>query len=94
MIEQCTQMMQGMGGMMSGMMGGGMMGGMMLPMFLGLLLVVSLVTLMIVLFVRGRQDTHGSQGSNPLLILQERFARGEIDVEEYQQRRGILLDQS
>jgi putative membrane protein len=71
-----------------------MMGGMMLPMFLGLLLVVSLVTLMIVLFVRGRKDGQSIMPCNSLTILQERFARGEIDVEEYQQRRGILLDQS
>lgn len=89
MIEQCMEMMRGMGGMM----GNGMMGGMMLMMFLGALLVLSLAVGGILLLVRrfsGRQ-ARGSQSA--LSILQERFARGEIEREEYQERLLTLQGQ-
>lgn len=35
----------------------------------------------------GRRD---EDGNRPLRILEERFARGELDREEFEQRRSIL----
>ena len=86
MVEQCAEMMQ----MMGGMMGGGMMRGMMGPMLLVWLLAWLVVIVGIGLLVRllwGR--TKGSP-SSPRAILQERFARGELDAEEYQERLSLL----
>ena len=97
MIKQCTEMMNGMmngmmgsmtganmtnGGMMGEMMGGNMMGGMIL---FWLLAVVAIALL--VMLVWSRTTTNNLVAVN---ILQERFARGEIDREEYQGRRSIL----
>ena len=95
MIEQCTEMMRMMGGMMGSgmmgnMMGGGMMGGMMWPMMLGMLLFWTLVIAGIVLLVRLVWSRAGGGNRGALAILQERFARGEIDHAEYQERRGVL----
>ncbi len=87
MIEQCTGMMNGgmMGGGMTGMMGS-MMGGMMLvTVFFIALLVIGVVLL--VRFVASRAD--GGQ-RDALRILGERFARGEIGREEYQERLNTL----
>jgi putative membrane protein len=100
MIEQCTEMMKHMsanmadghmmdGGMMGGMMGGGMMGGMMGTMILGTLLLLALFAIGVVLLMRlGRNDTNRT--SSAMRILQERFAHGEIDLEEYQERKSVL----
>lgn len=35
---------------------------------------------------------HASPGKTPLDILEERFARGEIDKEEFEERRRLLKD--
>lgn len=35
---------------------------------------------------------HVSPGKTPLDILEERFARGEIDKEEFEERRRLLKD--
>lgn len=54
--------------------------------------------LVIVLAIRwvggGPQQGSGSQspGKRPLDILQERFARGEIDQQEYENRKRLLSD--
>ena len=77
---------------MMNMMGGGMMGmgGMMMwPMLLGTLLLGLLFVGALVLGIRllrsgTRQEKDASR------ILAERFARGEIDQEEYQERRSVL----
>jgi putative membrane protein len=89
MVEQCMEMMRMMGGgMMGGMMGGGMMG----PMLLWTLLLVALLGIGLVLIVRVlRSGTSGA--GNAVHILQERFARGEIDREEFEERRSLLLGQ-
>ena len=63
---------------------------------LGMILFWGLIILVIVLVVRGlvgtgsRRDSAASSEKTPLQILQERFARGEIDKEEYEERRKTL----
>lgn len=81
-------------GMMDGWFGwGGMFVG---PLFMILILVLFIY--LIVALVRklsgGSSDTpRGAPPENPgLAILQERFARGEIDADEYEQRRAILQE--
>ena len=99
MVEQCTEMMRTMGGMMNGgMMNGGMMGGMMngmmgsmmWPMMLGILLLWMLLIVGVVLLVRLVWRRGQGSPSSALTVLQERFARGEIDREEYQESISIL----
>ena len=90
--EQCTEMMSGvMGGMMNGMMDGNMMGGMMGPMMLGMLLFWTLVIVALVLLIRLLWGRRAGSTSSAIPILQERFARGEMDREEYQERLSTLL---
>ncbi len=56
------------------------------------------IILVIVLATRwlGRESSRGTAppaaGKTPLDILQERFARGEIDKEEYEERKRLLSD--
>lgn len=56
--------------------------------------VLALIIYLIMLFVRqiggSRNDPATSQHS-PLDILKERYARGEIDEREYEERKKILL---
>lgn len=79
MIEQCMNMM-----------GGGMMGGMMLPMLLVMLLVGALIVAGIVFLIRHLSSGGTGTNSTALKILQERYARGELDHEDYQERRRLL----
>jgi len=83
MFEQCMSMM-------SGMMGGGMMGSMIWPMLGGTLLFITLIIAGGVLLLRALQNRTNTLHQQPLEILQERFARGEVDLEEYQQRLSVL----
>ncbi len=83
MFEQCTQMM-------GGMMGPGMMGGMMMPMFVGMVFVIALVAAGIVLLVRLLRNRTNSNEQTAYTLLAERYARGEIGLEEYQERRSVL----
>ena len=71
------------------MMGGwGMMGGWML---LWSVLLLALVVLGIVLVVRrGRGDETPPPRPDALRVLEERFARGEIDRQEFEERRRTL----
>ena len=41
---------------------------------------------------KGSGPAEGTSHRDPLEILQERFARGEIDVEEYEARAQVLRD--
>lgn len=60
--------------------------------------VIALVVVLVVLLVRwlggheraGRNDRPAT--NTPLNILKERFARGEIDKEEFEERRRLLDD--
>jgi len=57
-----------------------------------LLLVVGLVLLGYLGYqrVQGRPDSRSDRGSEARRILDERFARGEINEEEYRHRRSTL----
>lgn len=61
-----------------------------------MILLVALVVLGVVLLLRGsgdrgRAEPRGGQNAKtPLDILKERFARGEIDKDEYEERRRVL----
>ena len=54
----------------------------------------SLVVFGVVAIFRGDRDTHLANHQprerDPLQILDERFARGEIDVDEYHARQKVL----
>jgi len=54
----------------------------------------SLLVFGVVAIFRGDRDTRSAtkqpQGRDPMQILDERFARGEIDVDEYHARQGVL----
>ncbi len=67
-------------------MGSGMMGVMML----GMLVFWALVIIGIVLLVRFVWNRTDSRKGSAVGILQERFARGEIDHAEYQERLQVL----
>ena len=74
--------------------GWGMMGG-----GLCMLLITIIAILLIVWLIRALSNTSNDVRSSdtpshqtPMEILQERFARGEIDEEGYQQRRRHLSD--
>jgi putative membrane protein len=60
-------------------------------MILFLAAVVALVVLLVRWLVGTRQGgSAGQPAKTPLDILRERFARGEIDKEEFEERRRIL----
>lgn len=66
-------------------------GGWWLVMALGMVLFWALVIVGIVWIVRevGGQR-HGGAAQAPMEVLDERLARGDISVEEYEERRGAL----
>jgi putative membrane protein len=63
---------------------------------LGLLLLVALVVVVVLLLTRssagGRRATGRPSSQTPVEILQERYARGEITREEYQEMREHLRE--
>lgn len=66
-------------------------------MFLGpvmMIAFIAIIVVVVVLLVRGfgGHRPNPSSDSNALEILKERFARGEIDKEEYEERRRILRE--
>lgn len=85
--------MMGWGNQGYGMWGMGGFGGIMMILFWGLIIVG--VVLVIKYFTAG-QATGGRVSSpyeihsDPLQILRERYARGEIDTEEFEERKKIL----
>lgn len=75
--------------------GGGGYGMIFGPLFM--ILVLAVVIAVVVLLVRGlggpwqgAAPNHPPPGRTPLDILRERFARGEIDKSEYEERRRVL----
>ena len=63
-------------------------------MSIGSLLFLALIVTGIVMLVRGPSDGPESrhEGASAGQILDERFARGEIDEEEYQSRKRTLAE--
>ena len=66
-----------------------------LPMMLWPIVVIGGIALLVVLLVRaGRTEPpsiwRDGRGQTPFDILRERFARGEIDRQEYEERKGLL----
>ena len=63
---------------------------------LGMILFWAVIILLIVLAVRGFRGGGSDRSASapaektPLQILQERFARGEIDKTEFEERRKVL----
>ncbi len=78
--------------------GGGWHGMIFGPIFMILILVAIIAAVvLIVRWLGGPMHAPGPQhypspGQPPLDILKERFARGEIDKEEYEERRRVLGD--
>jgi putative membrane protein len=78
--------------------GGGWYGMIFGPLFMILFLaVVIAVAILLVRWLGGSWQSpqpphHGQSGRTPLDILKERYARGEIDKEEFEERRRVLGD--
>lgn len=59
----------------------------------GFLALIAWAVVRIVSAIETRAEKHPhTQGSSPEDILKERFARGEIDAKEFEERRRILRD--
>ncbi len=58
------------------------------------LVFLGLIVVGVVLAIRGSSGggSDGGRGRSAIDILDERFARGEIDREEYEERKQVLLD--
>jgi putative membrane protein len=77
-------------------------GGAWMGWFAGPLIMIAMLTVVVVIIVvlirwlggtgHGVLPTHsqGPSGMTPLNILEERYARGEIDKEEFEERRKVL----
>ncbi len=62
-------------------------------MFLGIVgfwVVVLVILRVLIQGKSGDSSTHPPAGRDPLLLLDERLARGEIDTDEYQRTRNVL----
>jgi len=57
---------------------------------LGLLLIIGIVLLALWLFRHSDKERNRYREENPLEILKKRYARGEIDKEEFEQRKKNL----
>ena len=67
-----------------------------------MILILAVVVALVIFLVRWLGSTslghganrHDASGKTPLDILDERFARGEINPEEYRERRNTLSEQT
>ena len=66
----------------------GLLAGVFVLLVIGLLIVGAILVTRMILNSRRPEGTAAPSG--PLRILEERFARGEIDEEEFRRRREIL----
>jgi putative membrane protein len=87
-----TQMCEAMQGMMGQMGGMPMMGGAMIVMLLVGLLLVAVVIAVVMLAVRSASGGGGGGGRSADAVheLELRYARGEVDRDDYLQRRADL----
>ena len=82
---------------MMGWYGDGMGWGGWIAMTLAMVVFWAVVVLAVVAIFRGTSDPRRPSRAvrpDPLGILEERFARGEIDAEEYRARQSVLRDAS
>lgn len=81
---------------MMGWYGNGMSSGGWIVMVLAMAAFWTLVVVAVMALFRGSRNTdtapHAVGRRDPSAILEERFARGEIDAEEYHARQAILRD--
>jgi putative membrane protein len=81
--------MIGYGHNICGFIGNGLLGGGFLMMLIPLILIG--VIIYIIYKTQGRRNiTYENKSDNALEILNERFARGEINEEEYKQKKALL----
>ena len=76
-----------------GMMGPWMMGGFGMMGFMSIFWIAALglIVWLVVAAVRRPSDSHSSAGSGSALeVLKKRYARGEIDIEEYEEKKKDL----
>ena len=66
------------------------MWGLMLVGTIGFWLLVAYAVRAVILGRRPEGDTPAPRTAEPLRLLDERLARGEIDIEEYQRTRNVL----
>lgn len=74
---------------MMGMMNSPMTTGMMFMMIIGPILILALIGITVYLVAR-RLIRKNKVIDQPLMILRERFAKGDITEEEYEQKRKVL----
>ncbi|MGC3874592.1 SHOCT domain-containing protein [Halomonas sp. GXIMD04776] len=66
-----------------------LLGGLMMVVFWGA--VIALAVFLVRSLIRGRDDGVSHQRPTALDLLQERYARGEIDQQDYEQRKRDLM---
>jgi putative membrane protein len=88
--------MMGWGNQGHGMWGMGGVGGMIMMIFFWAIIIIGAI-LIIRYFTAGHVGISGGQGTgpipgvrDPLEILRERYAKGEIDTEEFEERKRVL----
>ena len=63
------------------------------PLFMiGFFFLAAMIVVLLVRWLVGGRSAADSRGKTPVDILKERFARGEIDKEEFEERRRVLED--
>ena len=55
------------------------------------IVIVAVIIWLLIYIIKMQRPTEHGRGDRSMEILKERFARGEIDQEEFEQRRKILL---
>ncbi|MFD9128489.1 SHOCT domain-containing protein [Kitasatospora sp. NPDC059571] len=63
-----------------------------IPLFWAAAVVLVVLILRRTVWRRGPWSHYGHGGQGPLATLGDRYARGEIDVEEYRARRAVLTE--